>query len=204
MQIKKDEIKNKILKIARAEFHEKGFSNASMRKIAKKVGISVSNIYNYFKSKDEIFKELVYPTIYIIDKLIERYMLNEDFCKNPVRWTIEGSWQTTHLLFLFLDKHRDNLKLLFFKSQCSEYENTKDKYIDLFTELYLKNLTLLKTNNTEFNYKVSDWFVHNIISFYINIINEIIMHDLTKKEMEQYAEEINTFLFHGWMAVLKK
>ncbi len=30
------------------------------------------------------------------------------------------------------------------------------------------------------------------------------MHDLTKKEMEQYAEEINTFLFHGWMAVLKK
>ena len=50
MQIKKDEIKNEILKVARAEFHKNGFANASMRKIARKAGISVSNIYNYFKA----------------------------------------------------------------------------------------------------------------------------------------------------------
>jgi transcriptional regulator with XRE-family HTH domain len=204
MQVKKDEIKDEILNVARTEFQEKGFAKASMRKIAKKVGISVSNIYNYFRGKDEIFKEIVSPTILLADQLIERYISNEnpDNCSNS--FTIENSWQKTKVLFIFLDKHRDNLKLLFFKSQCSEYENTKDKYIDLFTELYLKNLTLIKTFNKEFNSNVSDWFIHNIVSFYFNIINEIIMHDLTKKEMEEYAEEINTFLFHGWMAVLKK
>ncbi len=204
MKIKKDEIKDRIIRIAKAEFHKKGFSNASMRKIAKEVGISVSNIYNYFHGKDDIFKEIVYPTIYAADQLIKRYMMNEDFNKNPVLWTIERTWQSTHLLFLFLDKNRDNLNLLFFKSQGSEYENLKEKYIDLFTELYLKQVGFLKTFNNESNFKVSDWFIHNIISFFVNIVNEIIMHNLSKKEMEQYAEEINTFLFNGWMAVLKR
>jgi len=204
VQIKKDEIKNKILEVAKAEFHENGFAKVSMRKIAKKVGISVSNIYNYFRGKDEIFKELVYPTIYLADQLIERYFYSKNIDKNTTRFTIEESWQKTKILFLFLDKHRNNLELLLFKSQGSEYEDTKDKYIDLFTELYLKNLALLKTFDNELNFKVSNWFVHNIISFYVNIINEIIMHDLSKKEMEQYAEEINLFLFHGWMAVLKR
>ncbi len=204
MQIKKDEIKNKILEVARTEFQEKGFANASMRKIAKKAGISVSNIYNYFKGKDEIFKKIVFPTIYLTDQLINRYLLNEENYKNIEKWTVEPSWQQTQLFFTFLDKHRNNLKLIFFKAQCSEYEDTKDKYIDLFTELYLKNLSVLKTYNTKMNNNVSDWFVHNIISFYVNIINEIIMHDLTKKEMEQYAEEINTFLYHGWTSVLNK
>ena len=204
MQIKKDEIKSRILRIAKAEFQEKGFVKASMRRIAKKSGISVSNIYNYFRGKDEIFEEIVYPTIYVADQLIERYISNEnpDDCMNS--FTIENSWQKTKVLFIFLDKHRSNLELLLFKSQCSEYENTKEKYIDLFTRLYIKSLTLLKTSKNKLNSNVSDWFIHNIVSFYFNIINEIIMHDLTKKEMEQYAEEINTFLFHGWMAVLER
>ena len=93
VQIKKDEIKNKILEVARTEFQEKGFANASMRKIAKKAGISVSNIYNYFKRKDEIFKEIIYPTIYLTDQLINRYLLNEGNYKNIEKWTVESSWQ---------------------------------------------------------------------------------------------------------------
>ena len=204
MQIKKDEIKDKIIEVAKAEFQEKGFAKASMRKIARKVGISVSNIYNYFRGKDEIFEEIVSPTILLADQLIKRYFSDEnlDDCSN--NFTIENSWQKTKVLFIFLDKHRSNLQLLLFKSQCSEYENTKEKYIDLFTKLYLKQFALLRASNTGWNSNVSDWFIHNIISFYFNIINEIIMHDLTKKEMEQYAEEINLFLFNGWMAVLKR
>ncbi|MBE9481041.1 MAG: hypothetical protein IMY69_05020, partial [Bacteroidetes bacterium] len=144
------------------------------------------------------------PTILLADQLIKRYFSNEnlDNCSN--NFTIDNSWQKTKVLFIFLDKHRSNLELLLFKSQCSEYENTKEKYIDLFTGLYLKQFALLRASNTGWNSNVSDWFIHNIISFYFNIINEIIMHDLTKKEMEQYAEEINLFLFHGWMAVLKR
>ena len=50
MQIPKDNIRNNILKAAENIFLEKGYSKTSMREIAAKSNVVLSNIYNYFKS----------------------------------------------------------------------------------------------------------------------------------------------------------
>lgn len=55
MQIKKDNISKIILEISKDEFLANGFKNTSIRTISKKSGIGLSNIYNYYKNKDEIF-----------------------------------------------------------------------------------------------------------------------------------------------------
>ena len=47
--------KLKILKEAKALFSELGYKGASVRKIASKVGIRESALYNHFKNKEEIF-----------------------------------------------------------------------------------------------------------------------------------------------------
>jgi AcrR family transcriptional regulator len=47
--------KAKIIKEARALFSELGYKGASVRKIASKVGIRESALYNHFKNKEEIF-----------------------------------------------------------------------------------------------------------------------------------------------------
>ena len=52
MQIPKDNIRNNILKAAENIFLEKGYSKTSMREIAAKSNVVLSNIYNYFKNKD--------------------------------------------------------------------------------------------------------------------------------------------------------
>jgi AcrR family transcriptional regulator len=54
----KDEIKNEILKASLKLFHEEGYSNVTMRRIAKKIEYSPTTIYLYFKNKDDIFYEL--------------------------------------------------------------------------------------------------------------------------------------------------
>ena len=54
MQYLKEDIQEKILHIAEEVFSEKGYKDASMREIASRSGITVSNIYHYFKSKDEL------------------------------------------------------------------------------------------------------------------------------------------------------
>ena len=61
MQTLKEEIKNKILEAAVKEFIAHGYEKASMRTIAKAAGISVSNTYNYFKNKEEMFVSIVEP-----------------------------------------------------------------------------------------------------------------------------------------------
>lgn len=47
-----------ILGAARACFAEKGFTATTMAYIAKRVGMSVGNLYNYFPGKDAILNEL--------------------------------------------------------------------------------------------------------------------------------------------------
>ena len=47
--------KEKILKESATLFSEVGYKSASVRKIASKVGIRESAIYNHFKNKEEIF-----------------------------------------------------------------------------------------------------------------------------------------------------
>ncbi len=50
--------KQKILKVSTTLFSELGYKGASVRKIAKEVGIRESAIYNHYKSKEEIFLEV--------------------------------------------------------------------------------------------------------------------------------------------------
>ncbi len=61
MQTLKDGIRNDIIGAAVKEFYVSGYQNASMRNIAKAAGISVSNTYNYYKSKEELFHSLIEP-----------------------------------------------------------------------------------------------------------------------------------------------
>lgn len=56
MQVKKDYTREQIVEFAKRVFLKNGYAKTSMRDIAKGVGIGVSNIYNYFKSKDELRK----------------------------------------------------------------------------------------------------------------------------------------------------
>ncbi len=53
----------KILQSANDEFAEHGFEQASVRVIAKNAGVTPGAIYKHFKSKEDIFKVLVSPTL---------------------------------------------------------------------------------------------------------------------------------------------
>ena len=48
MQHKQEKVKEAILQAAKKEFIAKGYQAASIRSIAEKAEVSVSNIYNYF------------------------------------------------------------------------------------------------------------------------------------------------------------
>lgn len=70
MQIKKDYTREQIVVVARGIFLKKGYAKTSMRDIAAGVGIGVSNIYNYFKSKDELFRYIVTPLTAELERMM--------------------------------------------------------------------------------------------------------------------------------------
>lgn len=73
MQVKKDYTHEQIVEIAKRVFLRNGYSKTSMRDIAKGAGIGVSNIYNYFKSKDELFRHIVKPLIVDLERMMHEH-----------------------------------------------------------------------------------------------------------------------------------
>lgn len=58
-QVLKEEVRNRILAAATAEFFEKGFDGSSLRSISKIAGITPGNLYRYFECKDSLYESVV-------------------------------------------------------------------------------------------------------------------------------------------------
>ena len=71
MQYKKDEIEQAIIGAASDLFAEKGVKNTSIKEIAKRAHTTSSNLYNYFKSKDELLEAVVKGTALKVDAFLE-------------------------------------------------------------------------------------------------------------------------------------
>src|ERR1700746_2932734 len=55
----KDERREAIIEVARQVFFEEGYAAASMSTIAARLGGSKGTLYNYFKSKEELFEAYI-------------------------------------------------------------------------------------------------------------------------------------------------
>ena len=72
VQVLKDELRHKILLEAQHLFLQRGYARTSLQMIADKVNISKSNLYHYFKSKEDLFYELTDGAAEGLKKLILR------------------------------------------------------------------------------------------------------------------------------------
>lgn len=71
-------IRNNILSVALDILMAEGYASLSMRKIATRLGMSATNIYNYYENKDEVYLyllikgfELLYNDVYIASKFAD-------------------------------------------------------------------------------------------------------------------------------------
>jgi AcrR family transcriptional regulator len=64
------ERRGQVLDVARSQFALRGFEATTMRDIADAAGLTASNLYRYFKSKDSMIREILG---YFSDRLLEAY-----------------------------------------------------------------------------------------------------------------------------------
>ena len=133
MQYLKDEIKNRILCAALNEFDEKGFINASMRKIAKNAGIATGNIYHYFTGKDELFHVIMLPVAEHFTALISG-QFKADANNTPVLADIVEN------VMNFYDKYSREFMILLDKSEGSAYQDVKANLIGLIDKRLKEDL----------------------------------------------------------------
>lgn len=86
LQHRKENIKEHIIKVATSIFSKFGFKKTTIDDIAQSMGKGKSSIYYYFKSKEEIYQEVIHKEMNILTGEIRRKVIDaEDHPKDKLR-----------------------------------------------------------------------------------------------------------------------
>lgn len=145
MQVLKEEMRNRIYEAAIKEFSEKGFSQASMRDIAKDAGMTVGNLYRYFKDKEALFYSVISPAYNSLMELVGESI-------EMVKYRFDTSFFEflSEQILKISKEHKIELLILFEGSGGTKYERVKEEMV-LVVEDFLKGdfFRRLKEENVE-------------------------------------------------------
>ena len=168
MQMLKEDIRGRILTVAKQQFGQKGYSKTSMREIAELAGVGVGNIYNYFTNKDELFREVVRPVLCALEAMLQEHHLEamlqehhgirgEDIMMMRSEKYLKSCIDEYVSL---IDKHRSLMEILLFRAQGSSLERFRENYTDRSTELVKAWFASMQRKHPEINTAVSDFIIH--------------------------------------------
>lgn len=94
MRLSKEERKQQIMDMALKLFSERGYYEVTIADIAKELGMSVGNLYNYFSSKEALAKELLLYISKILGQEIRRINLEKISTKEKIEKIVRFYFQT--------------------------------------------------------------------------------------------------------------
>lgn len=200
MQFLKADIQEKILNASEEVFFQKGYKDTSMREIASRSGVTVSNIYHYFTNKDEIFHQILKPTLnelyamiynHNADQMTIDIFMNSDYQKASVQEYID-----------LVSVHRDRLRLLLFQAQGSSLENFRSEYTDLMTRTISVFFQGMKQKYPHINIAITDFFIHLNTVWLFALLEELVLHHVKKEEMQKFITEYIAFETVGWKELM--
>lgn len=167
MQVKKDDVKKRIIDAAMHEFLEIGFEKSSLRRIVKSAGTTTGNFYNYFENKDALFDELVRDVyqmfIYVIENHHQWERRDELWETSDVNLWREGLLELIQPLMPQLD---NRFLLLIDCSNGTSYEQTRTKFIEVLNEHFVEHIEEHNPNysHTTLGYILSEQLIHGIVT----------------------------------------
>lgn len=202
-QVKKEKVRRAILAAARDEFEERGYQKASMREISAKAACTLSNVYNYFASKDALFLALVQPCLDDLFITLQRARQ-----ERPPAGEVLLAYEQRRAFFTtaidFIDRHRGDLVLLVLKSEGSSAYQMRQTAVETYETVWFHYLDYVRETFPERRlHPVSRFFVHNIAGFYFNILVAFLREEVPREEMQEYVEELLEYAHGGLRALLQ-
>lgn len=196
-------VKERLLQCATNEFMEKGYADASLRRIAAAANTSTSSIYVRFGDKAGLFSAILEDAC---DSFLQCYQDGID-CFNqlgpdmPVPEMMDFKKVRMEQMVDAIYAHYDAFKLLVFKAESSTFSNFLHRLADIEcsqTERYIEaiHFDLLSSG------KLSRELIHTLSSAYWSGIFEIVGRNMTREEAQVYFLTLRRFFMCGWMDLL--
>ena len=133
-------VSERILACAKAEFLDKGYTEASLRTIAAAAGTSTNSIYVRFKDKEGLFSAIVEP---VLSEMTERFIkIQEGFhhldraaqSVQMTEWEDSGTMELVDYMY----DHLDEFRLLLDASYGTRFHNFVDELVRIEVEYTYK------------------------------------------------------------------
>jgi len=202
--MKDDEIKVKIAEVAKQEFLELGYVDASMRNISGKAGLTTGSLYNRFRDKAELFEYIVGDAVNGVFEKFENFNAAYSIGENAEMQSEEEQYNTSAMKFIIdtMFDNYDSFDLVINKGVGSPYENFMERLIAIATE-NTKNFVLAHKTNI-FDPVVAEDLTHLLNVALFDAISEIFRKHYTKEEADFYMKNIFCFYNAGWNKILDK
>lgn len=202
MQVLKSNTNKNILKAARDLFLKNGFTGVSMREISTTSGVGLSNIYNYYTNKDELFVTVVKPATDALYSLLDN---NKE--SNFIDIFDLNSEKNIHkyinLYSQLIKKHHTELKILFHKASGSSLHNFKYDFTRKSVEIVRNSLEILAKREPGRVDDISDFSLNMHYLFKTSFLEEIVKHDDLYDDLENIIYEYVRLEVSGWKNFIK-
>lgn len=203
MSEKNHNIRQRILDIAKEEFLTHGFTKASMRAIAGKVGVTATALYRHFADKEQLFSALIEPVW-------------QDFLKNLAVHDIttfqlsisehpEGLWDLSEQEFsnalAYVYDHFDVFKLMLCCSSGTRYSRFQHELVEREVDTMQLMITLMREQGHQVN-QVDSRSLHLLLSGFFTSLFEMIIHDYSREEAQRHIKVLSVYFSNGLRAVL--
>ncbi len=195
-------VSERILACAKAEFLDKGYTDASLRAIAAAAGTSTNSIYVRFRDKEGLFSAIVEPAL---SELTERFVkIQETFHR------MDRSAQAAHMaeysdggtaeLVDYMYDHLDEFRLLLDASYGTRFHNFVDELVRIeveYTYKYMETVGYPAFLGDAMTEKV----LHIVTTSRFESLFEVIRHGMSREEASEYIDLLSRYHRTGFFAV---
>lgn len=195
-------VSERILACAKAEFLDKGYTEASLRAIAAAAGTSTNSIYVRFRDKEGLFSAIVEPAL---SELTERFVkIQETFHR------MDRAAQAAHIaeysdggtaeLVDYMYDHLDEFRLLLDASYGTRFHNFVDELVRIeveYTYKYMETVGYPAFLGDAMTEKV----LHIVTTSRFESLFEVIRHGMSREEASEYIDLLSRYHRTGFFAI---
>jgi AcrR family transcriptional regulator len=201
VQTLKDEIRENIDAAALDVFSKKGFRDTTMADIAKGAGVSVGNIYRYYKGKEDLFYSLIKPDfIEELKSLLGAKMKTADGMELYRMRDYDPMNMRDIALKDFFSENRLKTIIVMDKNEGTRYEGFKEELVRFITETSLQYVDTMKDKR---RIALSEVNVDLLKIVYSNLYSAVVEILKIYKDVEDIYDAYENLLDYHFFGIVK-